>query len=192
MDATTDAFLELLFKWNRAHRITAFADKAEALSLGVVPSLAALEHVPERGRLLDVGSGGGFPAVPLLMALPGLTGTLCEPSRAKAAFLREVLVHFGLNGRVEPHTAEEVLAREEGPWDAVTVRGVHLRHGLLRRLIGALAPGGVLVIWSAGERAHLYGSWLRALGLSTEERQLSGTDLVLLLVRVPRGTSENG
>jgi len=189
MDVRTKDFLDLLFKWNRAYRITAFLDSAEAETQGVTPSLAAGDLIAPGASILDVGSGGGFPAIPLMLARPDVTVVLCEPSRAKAAFLREVLVRFSLPGRVEPRTAEEALSMGGGPWDAVTVRGVHLRHGLLKRLAAALSPGGILLIWSAGDRARQYAHWLSFLGLETEERPLPAAGLVLLYTRVPRGTS---
>ncbi len=189
MDARSREYLDLLFRWNRTYRITAFKDPEEAESQGLAPSLAALEFLPRDARVLDVGSGGGFPAVPLLLARADLAVTLCEPSRAKAAFLREALVRFGLPGKVEPRPVEELLTADRGPWDAVTVRGVHLRHGLLRRLAASLSRVGILIVWSAGERATQYATWLRALDLEVAALDLPGTGLVLLTARVPRGTA---
>lgn len=189
MDPKIEAYLSLLFKWNRTYRLTAFETEEEAYRLGVVPSLAVQEHLPEEGPMLDVGSGGGFPAIPLALARPGVPWTLTEPSRQKAAFLREVAIHLGLTYRVVTSPVEVLLRAEPGPWSAVTIRGVHLRRGLIKRLSGALAPGGLLAVWSGGEREVQYARWASESGLSVEEILLKTTPPVpLLLGRVPRGT----
>lgn len=190
MSGAIEAYLTLLFKWNRAYRLTAFESVEEARSIGVGPSLALKDEIPPGAEVLDVGSGGGFPAIPLAMARPDLHITCTEPSLGKAAFLREAKVQFGLNLTVEALPVERLLPPAPGrAWLAVTVRGVNLKRGLLKRLVAALAPGGILAVWSGGEREANYAEWARAAGLEVEERQLLATPPVtLLLARVPRGT----
>jgi 16S rRNA (guanine527-N7)-methyltransferase len=190
MNGTVDAYLELLFKWNRAYRLTAFESREEALSVGVEPSLALRDDLPAGAEILDVGSGGGFPAIPLALARPDVRITCTEPSLGKAAFLREAKVQLGLNLLVEAAPVEWLLEEASHPWQVITVRGVNLKRGLLKRLIAALSPGGLLAIWSGGEREAHYAEWSRAAGLEVEERRLASTPpITLLLARVPRGTS---
>lgn len=183
------SFLELLFKWNRAYRLTAFESLEEACTLGVAPSLAAGPLLPRGAQVLDVGSGGGFPAVPLALARPDLVFTLTEPSLSKAAFLREAAVQLGLNMSVSAQPVENRLRRSDERWEGVTVRGVHLRKGLFKTLVGALAPGGVLIVWSAGDRADQYEGWMRDLGMTPRRDPLPGCPLFLIWGHVPRGTS---
>jgi 16S rRNA (guanine527-N7)-methyltransferase len=180
-------YLELLFRWNRAHNLTAFEGEGEAMREGVAPSLLAEPHLPRGARLLDVGSGGGFPAVPLLLVRPDLRATLCEPSHAKAAFLREAGALLKLSLRVEAKTVEAFLRSSGERWDAVTVRGVRLRKGLLKQLASVLSPGGVLLIWSGGDRAGQYEEWLRGCGLEVVCVP-AGAGTQLLAGAVPRGT----
>jgi 16S rRNA (guanine(527)-N(7))-methyltransferase RsmG len=190
VNGTVDAYLELLFKWNRAYRLTAFESREEALAVGVEPSLALREDLPAGAEILDVGSGGGFPAIPLALARPDVRITCTEPSLGKAAFLREAKVQLGLNLLVEAAPVEWLLEEASRPWQVITVRGVNLKRGLLKRLIAALPPGGLLAIWSGGEREAHYAEWSRAAGLEVEERRLASTPpITLLLARVPRGTS---
>ncbi len=190
MSGKIEAYLALLFKWNRAYRLTAFESLEEARTLGVGPSLALADDLPEGAEVLDVGSGGGFPAVPLAIARPDLHITCTEPSLGKAAFLREAKFQFGLNLAVEALPVERLLPPAPGrAWGAITVRGVNLKRGLLKRLVAALPPGGLLAVWSGGEREANYAEWARAAGLEVEERKLLDTPPVtLLLARVPRGT----
>lgn len=193
MNPQTEAYLDLLFKWNRIYRLTAFETREEAVALGVVPSLAIVEDLPRGIRVLDVGSGGGFPAVPVAIARPDLRWVLTEPSLQKAAFLREVAARLGLSFQVEARTVEVVLRETPQPWEAITVRGVRLRHGIMKHLAGALAPGGLLAVWTGGDREKNYARWSAEAGLIVEERILSTRPPVpLLLCRVPRGTSAIG
>jgi 16S rRNA (guanine(527)-N(7))-methyltransferase RsmG len=189
VNGAIENYLTLLFKWNRAYRLTAFETREEARSIGVEPSLALKDELPEGAEVLDVGSGGGFPAVPLALVRPDLHITCTEPSRGKAAFLREAKVHLGLNLEVEASPVEWLLDGPSRTWQVITVRGVNLRRGLLKRLIASLPPGGLLAIWSGGEREVHYAEWSRAAGLQVEERQLAARPpITLLLARVPRGT----
>jgi 16S rRNA (guanine527-N7)-methyltransferase len=185
------AYLDLLFKWNRAVRLTAFTDTAEAMDRGYRPSLAALPHLAEGARLLDLGSGGGFPAIPLALERRDLRVTCCEPSREKCLFLREASVRLGLDLEVRTVTAEELL-RTETRWDAITVRGLKLRRGVLRRTVKALNPGGVLLVWSGGDRAGHYAAWMRAEGLEVSEAPQAEAGVVLVAGIVPRGTPPDG
>ena len=189
MDPKIEAYLDLLFKWNKVYRLTAFESRKEAVALGVMPSLAISADLPKDAHVLDVGSGGGFPAAPLAITRPDLRWTLTEPSLQKAAFLREVAMQLDLPFRVEARTVEVILREAPLRWEAITVRGVRLRHGIVKHLAGSLAPGGLLAIWTGGEREEDYARWASEAGLAIEERILPTKPPVpLLLCRVPRGT----
>jgi 16S rRNA (guanine527-N7)-methyltransferase len=190
VNGSIETYLKLLFKWNRAYRLTAFESLEEARSIGVEPSLALKDELPQGAEVLDVGSGGGFPAIPLALVRPDLHITCTEPSRGKAAFLREAKVQFSLNLEVEAAPVEWLLEGPARTWQVITVRGVNLRRGLLKRLVAVLSPGGLLAVWSGGEREAHYAEWSRAAGLQVEERQLAAKPpITLMLARVPRGTS---
>lgn len=186
-DPRLEAYLDLLFAWNRAAGLTAFRSREEVVARGVAPSLRALPYLPERGRALDVGSGGGIPALPLALARPGLSWVLSEPSPGKALFLEEVGRRLGLRWEVRRRPVEEVL-REGERWDAVTLRGISPRRGTFRRLVSSLGEGAVLLLWTGGGRLAEYRPLLAALGLSLEERPCPEAAVVLLAGRVPRGT----
>ena len=185
-----DEYLSLLLKWNRAAGLTAFEDREEALAKGVLPSLAAESRLREGWRVIDAGSGGGFPAIPLALKRPDLRWTLVEPSAAKAAFLREAARHLALEAEVIEATLEALLDERGRQWDAATIRGLRLRKGPLRRLVRALAPGGRILVWSAGERAREYRRWLEEIGLAVTPVPTGQHGLVLLSGDVPRGTLE--
>lgn len=141
-------FLELLARWQRATNLIGAVDAAQLVGQHVRESLAALPLLPAAGALLDVGSGNGFPAVPLLLARPGLRGTLLEPRERRWAFLKEAVRELGLDAAVERGRVE---AHRGGPYDAITVRALAAPAwaGPSREL---LVADGVLVSW-VGEGA---------------------------------------
>ena len=85
------AYLELLAKWNATFNLTAIRDRQQMVSHHLLDSLSVARYI-EDGNLLDVGSGGGLPGIPLAIwaeaALPGLKVTVLDSNHKKSAFLR--------------------------------------------------------------------------------------------------------
>ena len=155
--AAIDGHVRLLLAWTRAINLTAIRDPAAVATAHVVDSLAALPWLRARhpGRVLDLGSGGGYPGLPLAAALPGSTFTLAEPIAKKAAFLRAVVEATGLGDRVEVLTARaEALAADggrRGKWSVVTARAVAPTAELVELAFPLLEAGGSLLAWKRGE-----------------------------------------
>src|SRR5579864_3865478 len=90
-------YLEVLKRWNQTIPLTSIEDDPEIVSRHFGESIFAGSLLPlSRGRLADVGSGAGFPGLPLKIAFPELQITLLEPNIKKCAFLREVQSALGL------------------------------------------------------------------------------------------------
>jgi 16S rRNA (guanine527-N7)-methyltransferase len=102
------AYAALLYKWNKTYSLTAVRQEDRAVSHHLLDSLAVLPFVPA-GSLLDVGSGGGMPGIPLAIARPDLRVALLDSSSKKAAFLRQAAIELALPnisvhcGRVEQY-----------------------------------------------------------------------------------------
>lgn len=75
-----------LIRWNRKTNLTAIRVPEEIAVKHVLDSMAPLPHLPAAGRLLDIGSGGGFPGMVLKILRPGLSVTLIDASRKKSVF----------------------------------------------------------------------------------------------------------
>lgn len=103
------AFVALLEKWNRTHNLTAIRVPLQVVTHHLLDALAALPYLPQRRalRLIDVGSGGGVPGIPLAVARPDWSVTLLDSNRKKAAFLRQAAAELGL------HNVEVAAARVE-------------------------------------------------------------------------------
>ncbi len=127
------AYLEVLRRWNQRSNLTAFElnpPSDAAIDRLIVEPVAAARRVLESDRVLvDIGSGGGSPAIPLRLMVPHVRAVLVEARTRKAAFLREVVRQLGLDGtEVEQRRFEELAGRSElrGAVDVVTVRAVRI------------------------------------------------------------------
>jgi 16S rRNA (guanine527-N7)-methyltransferase len=89
------AYLDLLLKWNARTNLTAIRDPEEIVRRHFGESLFAGVHLAAKlsseATLLDLGSGAGFPGLPIQLLLPGLQVTLAESQNKKATFLREAV-----------------------------------------------------------------------------------------------------
>jgi 16S rRNA (guanine527-N7)-methyltransferase len=137
-------YLAELDSWRQ--RINLTGDLApEDLCVHALESAAGADLIPPGARVLDIGSGGGFPGLPISIAGPDLSVTLLEPRGKRASFLRHVLRTVPVqNARVLAERVEDLVVPD---YDAATCRAV----GNLAEMIdGApfLAPGGLLLAWT--------------------------------------------
>ena|SRR5438128_1488552 len=118
-------YTELLLRWNEKVNLTAIRDPLEVLYRHFCESMFGAAVIPvEKCRLADVGSGGGFPGIPLKIIRPGLDLYLIESNVKKATFLTEVVRDLGLTDvRVLVNRYEE-LSEEVAPLDVVCARAV--------------------------------------------------------------------
>jgi 16S rRNA (guanine527-N7)-methyltransferase len=145
------AYLDLLFLWNRKINLTALTDPEEAVDRLLLEPVIAARHLPTRtGVLMDVGSGGGSPAIPLKLTEPGLTLHMVESKTRKAAFLHEAVRQLAL-GSVTIHTArfEELLSKPElhEAADTLTIRAVRVDQKALLGLQAFVKPGGSVLLF---------------------------------------------
>lgn len=144
-------YLRLLFRWNRRMNLTGLGPDDRGLDRLVVEPLVAVQQWPLGVRsFVDIGSGGGSPAVPLKLARPRLTLRMVESGTRKAGFLREVVRQLGLKDViVDGCRYEELLTRQEllGTADVVTVRAVKIDGRALNGLQTLLKVGGELFLF---------------------------------------------
>lgn len=151
-------FLGLLLRANTAVNLVSRreADPEALVRRHLLDALEGLRLLPPASgralRLLDIGSGGGFPAVPLLLLRPDLEGTLVESTGKKARFLAETADSLGIACRVlNERFPEPALTRlRSGPrFDVVTSRAVAGAGEIARRARPALAKDAVGLLWTS-------------------------------------------
>jgi 16S rRNA (guanine527-N7)-methyltransferase len=155
--AAIDGHVRLLLAWTEAINLTGIREPAAVATAHVVDSLSGAAVLRERGidRFIDLGSGGGFPGLPIAAVLPAARALLLEPVTKKASFLAVVAAATGLATTVEAAAVRaEALAadgRHRGRWPGVTVRAVASTSELVELAFPLLEPGGCLVAWKRGD-----------------------------------------
>jgi len=118
-------YIRILLTWNEKINLTAIRDPLEMLYRHFCESMYAADAVPlERGRLADVGSGAGFPGLPLKILRPDLQVFVVESNIKKVTFLAEVIRELGLRGVQVLSRRYEELGEEVAPLDYVCSRAL--------------------------------------------------------------------
>jgi 16S rRNA (guanine527-N7)-methyltransferase len=146
-----DAFYTLLSRWNQKINLTSLADPDEAIDRLILEPLLAARYLPlAAARLMDIGSGGGSPAIPLILAAPRLDLTMVEAKARKSAFLREAIRQVELsNASVETARTEELLTRADlhEAFDVLSMRAVRVETRVLHTIQAFLKPGGEILLF---------------------------------------------
>ncbi len=136
-----EAYLSLLLKWNARVNLTAIRDTEGILARHFVESIVCARALPQGiGTLLDLGSGAGFPGIPVAICRPEIAVTLAESQGKKAAFLQEAVRTLGLTAKVHAGRAEGLRQK----FDCVTLRAVDGMEQAVRVAAGLVRPRGWL------------------------------------------------
>lgn len=138
-----------LLRWNRRFNLTAITAPLDVAVKHYIDSVAPSAHIPSRGTLLDIGTGGGFPGIPLKILNPELDVTLVESSRKKASFLKHAARLLALKPlQVVEIRAEEIqLPQKNAGFDVIVSRALAPLDRFLTMALPLVARGGLLVAW---------------------------------------------
>ena len=135
------AHLELVAKWNRVHNLTAVRETGQMVVLHLLDSLTLAPHLRGARTVLDVGSGAGFPGIPIAIARPDLAVTVLDSSGKKCAFLEQAKAELGLdNLQVACERVEQW--QPDGRFDAVVSRAFAELADFVSQARHLVAPGG--------------------------------------------------
>ena len=197
--AVIDGHVRLLVAWTSAINLTAIREPRAIAVSHVLDSLTAVSFARDRGAtaVLDLGSGGGFPGIPMATALGAERALLVEPIAKKARFLETVVEATGVGGTVAIATtrAESIGAdpRQRGTWPLVTARAVAPMADLVELAFPLLERGGSLLAWKRGDiedELHAAERAARALGggrFDTVDIELAGLEGHLIVVATRTG-----
>ena len=144
-----EKYLELLLEWNEKFNLTAITDKDEIEEKHFIDSIELVKFFDVKNKtLLDVGSGAGFPGIPLAIVEPTLNIPLLESNGKRVSFLREVVKELDLkNVEIIQGRSEELGTREK--YDIVTARAVKELNVLLEITFYLVKVGGYFIAYKS-------------------------------------------
>ena len=138
-----------LISWNKKMNLTAIRKPELIAEKHFTDALAVSRYLTDEKRIMDMGSGGGFPAIPLKVVRPDISFFLADAVRKKVTFLNHVIRTLGLQDIRAQHARVEDLARDPalaGTFDAVVSRGFAQLDAFVSLALPMLRPGGT--IWA--------------------------------------------
>jgi len=177
--------IRLLDKWNRAFNLTAVRDPHEMVTRHIFDSLSARPFLVG-ASVLDVGTGAGFPGLPLALVEPQRHFTLLDSGGKKIRFVRHVLGELALDNIVVEQLRVEVFEPAD-LYDAVISRAFSSLDQFVRRCGGLVATGGCLLAMKGqypdGELKSVPGNWEVAEVASLEVPGLTGDRHMVVMRR---------
>jgi 16S rRNA (guanine527-N7)-methyltransferase len=171
---TLEAFVELFAKWNRSINLSAASTRSEVLE-HLTDSLHVVPHIRDRARILDVGSGGGFPVVVAAICLPGSSFVSLEPVHKKHAFLRTAARELGLANldalamRLDDHEVRD--------YDAAMSRATFDLAEWIAMGLERVNEGGIVLGFEGIERSDLPA------GIERHRYELDGKQRAIVIAR---------
>jgi 16S rRNA (guanine527-N7)-methyltransferase len=165
-------YLTELEKWNRKINLTAIREERDIIIKHVLDSFSFIKGFdPAPGlKLLDMGSGAGFPAFPVKIARPEISVTLVESVKKKASFLRHIVRTLHLTGvDVADKRTNELPETHHASFDVVTARAFADMNAALSAGAPFLKPGGLMVL-SRGPDETITEPVMDKAGVTLEKR----------------------
>lgn len=145
-----------LIDWNRKINLTAIVEPRELAVKHFLDAIAPLPWIPHQGELIDIGTGGGFPGIPLKIMRPYQSMTFIDGSRKKISFIKHLIRLLGLKNARALHIRSEVLCRTvefQGRFQAIVSRAVSDPCAIVRKTADLLAPDGKILVYQGPKGA---------------------------------------
>jgi len=134
-----------LIKWNLKINLTSITDPFEVAVKHFIDSIAPAGIISAGASMLDIGSGGGFPGIPLKVVIPSLSVSLADSSRKKITFLKHVIRTIGLEDIEAVQSRAEELANRAKMFDVIICRAFSSLEIFVGSALPLLAPNGMII-----------------------------------------------
>lgn len=147
-------YMKILLEWNKKINLTAITDENEIILKHFVDSLTVLKYINENDRIIDVGTGAGFPGIPIAIMMPNVKITLLDSLNKRINFLNEVIKELDLKNVETIHSRSEdcgkdILYREK--YDISIARAVANLSTLSEYLLPFVKIGGKMICMKGSE-----------------------------------------
>jgi 16S rRNA (guanine527-N7)-methyltransferase len=176
-----------LMKWNQKINLTAITDPFDVAVKHVLDSIVPVKIIPSNASLLDIGTGGGFPGIPLKISLPSLSVTLIDASRKKVGFLKHIIRKLELENIDALHIRADKFASEPGvakSFNVVISRALSSMTNFAMTAIPFLSHDGVIIAM----RGSVSDEDIQLLHSSVDEKHdfLMGDDALSFEIKVKK------
>ena len=142
------SYYKLLIEWNEKINLTAITEEEEVITKHFADSLSIINYIPDNSKVIDVGTGAGFPGVPLKIANESLQITLLDSLNKRLLFLDEVIKELDLNDIKTIHGRAEEIAHNKDyreQYDIAVCRAVAKLNVLAEYMLPYLKVGGTFI-----------------------------------------------
>ena len=146
-----------LEKWNKKINITAIKDPVEIAVKHFLDSISAVPFIPKKMKLIDIGSGGGFPGIPLKIMLPSLSITLVDAALKRVNFLKHIIRILNLKDIQAVHSRVEQLGIDDKyffQFDIAICRAFTNMERYISMALPLLKNGGLIIAMKGSEGKH--------------------------------------
>ncbi|QWR76816.1 16S rRNA (guanine(527)-N(7))-methyltransferase RsmG [Candidatus Magnetomonas plexicatena] len=180
-------YLKELKKWSDVHNLTAIKEDSDIVTKHFLDSLLFLKGIPDEAKtLLDVGSGAGFPGIPIKIVCPELEVTLMEPRKKRAVFLRHMIHLLKLTNTdvYEGRLEDMKIADKISPFDCIVIRAALSFSDFTRLALPLIGTDSVLVIGKGkGYESEIQNSDSYKIDIIHSKIPLTDTDRFVLLIK---------
>ena len=198
MQQQFEDYMKLLLEWNEKINLTAITEEDEIILKHFVDSLTISKYIKEGNSIVDVGTGAGFPGIPLKIARKDLKVTLVDSLNKRILFLNEVIEKLGLGDIETLHFRAEEFGQNKKyreSFDIATSRAVANLSTLVEYLLPLVKVGGICVCMKGSEIKEELENSKKAIEIlggeveQVEEFYLPGTDIKRSIVIVKKISS---
>ncbi len=147
-----DKYFSMLIETNKVLNLTAITEEQEVLIKHFLDSALPFAYIPQNSKVVDVGSGAGFPALPLKIVRPDLNVCMVDSLNKRINFLSNVISELKLKDATAVHSRAEDFAKENREkFDVAVARAVASLNTLVEYLLPLIKVGGIAVIYKSSK-----------------------------------------
>lgn len=149
-----DIYYQALVSYNEHTNLTAITEKNEVYTKHFLDSILSIDEIPNGASIVDVGTGAGFPSVPIKIVRPDIKLTLVDSLNKRIIFLNELCQKLNINAFTSHSRAEDFCKSNREKFDITTARAVARLNTLVEYLLPLTKVGGKVIVYKGSNYAE--------------------------------------